>query len=239
MLAPKAFFFEIFLFFPTLDCFVRFFDSIVMANQHVFRYAITKTETNHRNQGETMETLYDPDRKANFKELFASPGALYRDTPFWSWNSELDGEELKRQIHIFKEMGMEEPENAELFLDGVKVEFEDNGYWTDRSLRTGFLPRLSAGTHEILVKIAYTRSGNVERCFLLGDFGVELRGDDARIVEPVRELVWGDATSQGLPFYGGNITYHCKFRQYEDQKLLLRIPSRVTNMSSATVPKRW
>ena len=125
---------------------------------------------------------------------------------------------------------MEEPENAELFLDGVKVDFEDNGYWTDRSLRTGFLPRLSAGTHEILVKIAYTRSGNVERCFLLGDFGVELRGDAARIVEPVRELVWGDVTRQGLPFYGGNITYHCKFRQDKSEPLLLRIPSRVTNM---------
>lgn len=98
---------------------------------------------------------------------------------------------------------MEEPDNAELFLDGVKVPFEDNGYWTDRSLRTGFLPKLTAGTHELVVKIAYTRSGNVERCFLLGDFGVELRGDTARIVEPVRELVWGDVTRQGLPFYGG------------------------------------
>ncbi len=125
---------------------------------------------------------------------------------------------------------MEEPDNAELFLDGVKVPFEDNGYWTDRSLRTGFLPKLTAGTHELVVKIAYTRSGNVERCFLLGDFGVELRGDTARIVEPVRELVWGDVTRQGLPFYGGNITYHCKFMQYEAEKLLLRIPSRVTSM---------
>ena len=125
---------------------------------------------------------------------------------------------------------MEEPDNAELFLDGVKVPFEDNGYWTDRSLRTGFLPKLTAGTHELVVKIAYTRSGNVERCFLLGDFGVELRGDTARIVEPVRELVWGDVTRQGLPFYGGNITYHCQFMQYEAEKLLLRIPSRVTSM---------
>ena len=125
---------------------------------------------------------------------------------------------------------MEEPEHAELFLDGVKVDFKDNGWWTDRSLRTGLLPKLAAGTHEILVKIAYTRSGNVERCFLLGDFGVELRGDSARIVAPVRELVWGDATRQGLPFYGGNITYHCKFRQEKEARLLLRIPSRVTNM---------
>lgn len=125
---------------------------------------------------------------------------------------------------------MEEPENAEIYLDGVKVPFEDNGYWVDRSLRTGFLPRLAAGKHELLVRIAYTRSGNVERCFILGDFGVELRGDTARIVEPVRELVWGDVTRQGLPFYGGNITYHCRFLQEKEEELLLRIPSRVTGM---------
>ena len=77
------------------------------------------------------------------------------------------------------------------------------------------------------------RSGNVERCFILGDFGVELRGDSARIIEPVRELVWGDVTRQGLPFYGGNITYHCRFLQENEGELLLRIPSRVTSAPGA------
>ncbi len=128
---------------------------------------------------------------------------------------------------------IEEPKQAEFFLDGKKFEFHDNGFWTDRSLRTSSMPKLTAGTHEILVKIAYTRSGNVERCFLLGDFGVELRGDTARIVAPVRELYWGDATRQGLPFYGGNITYHCKFHQHQDQELQLRIPSRANDMPGA------
>ncbi len=130
-------------------------------------------------------------------------------------------------------LAMEEPENAEIFLDGVKVPFEENGYWIDRSLKTGFLPRLASGTHELLIRIAYTRSGNVERCFILGDFGVELRGDSARIVEPVRELAWGDVTRQGLPFYGGNITYHCRFHQEKEEELLLRLPSRVTSVPHA------
>ena len=38
-------------------------------------------------------------------ELFANPTAEYRSTPFWAWNNELDIDELKRQIEVFKEMG--------------------------------------------------------------------------------------------------------------------------------------
>ena len=53
-----------------------------------------------------METLYAADNRKKFDAVFASPGALYRDTPFWAWNCDLDPEELKRQIRVFKEMGM-------------------------------------------------------------------------------------------------------------------------------------
>lgn len=43
------------------------------------------------------------------KEFFSSfsrPEARYRGKPFWSWNGELDKDELLRQIHVLKEMGM-------------------------------------------------------------------------------------------------------------------------------------
>ena len=40
------------------------------------------------------------------KELVASPGAAYRGKPFWSWNGELRPDELVRQAHILKEMGL-------------------------------------------------------------------------------------------------------------------------------------
>ena len=40
------------------------------------------------------------------KEKFASPSAEYRGKPFWSWNGELRGEELVRQAHVMKEMGL-------------------------------------------------------------------------------------------------------------------------------------
>ncbi len=39
------------------------------------------------------------------KELFANPTSEYRGTPFWAWNSSLNGDELCRQIEIFNQMG--------------------------------------------------------------------------------------------------------------------------------------
>ena len=35
-------------------------------------------------------------------ELFRSPTSEYRAAPFWAWNCDLDPEELKRQIRVFK-----------------------------------------------------------------------------------------------------------------------------------------
>ena len=40
------------------------------------------------------------------KQVFLSPSVEYRGKPFWSWNGELRGEELVRQAHIMKEMGL-------------------------------------------------------------------------------------------------------------------------------------
>jgi len=36
---------------------------------------------------------------------FASPGAAWRGKSFWSWNGELDPEELRRQIRVMRRMG--------------------------------------------------------------------------------------------------------------------------------------
>lgn len=43
---------------------------------------------------------------AELERLFAEPGPQYRGKPFWSWNGDLKQEELVRQMHVLKEMGM-------------------------------------------------------------------------------------------------------------------------------------
>ena len=44
--------------------------------------------------------------KQNIKNEFLNPSVAWRGKPFWSWNGELRGEELVRQAHIMKEMGL-------------------------------------------------------------------------------------------------------------------------------------
>ncbi len=44
--------------------------------------------------------------KKQIVNSFGSPSVEYRGKPFWSWNGELRGEELVRQAHIMKEMGL-------------------------------------------------------------------------------------------------------------------------------------
>ncbi|MBO4345103.1 MAG: hypothetical protein J5833_05075, partial [Victivallales bacterium] len=53
-----------------------------------------------------MGNLYEKELAKPFEEVFANPGAIYRDTPFWSWNNKLEQGQLNRQIEVFSKMGM-------------------------------------------------------------------------------------------------------------------------------------
>ncbi|MBO5763293.1 MAG: hypothetical protein J6R85_05425 [Lentisphaeria bacterium] len=129
------------------------------------------------------------------------------------------------------ELALEQPESTRIFWDGTEIPFADCGWWTDESLRKTRLPDLAAGSHELILRREYSDKTNVERAYLLGDFGVEVRGDFACITEPVRTLCWGDAARQGLPFYGGNIIYHLEFEVDDAFDGVLHIPSRISDPS--------
>jgi hypothetical protein len=107
-------------------------------------------------------------------------------------------------------LAIENAESTRITLDGVDVPSTVTGWWVDEAIKTVALPGFEAGEHELLLTIPVTRKTDVEWCYLLGDFGVQVRGRRAKITAPVRELAFGDWTSQGLPFYAGNVTYHCK-----------------------------
>ena len=128
-------------------------------------------------------------------------------------------------------LALEQPENTELELDGRPLTFADAGFWTDRSVRKTALPELAAGVHILILRRDYRLDTDIERIYLLGDFGVELGGDRMRLTAPVRTLHWGDVTPQGLPFYSGNLTYHCKFTLAEAGATALRFPSRGTRLA--------
>jgi len=110
------------------------------------------------------------------------------------------------------QLALEDAETIDIRLDGRPVERAITGWWVDESIKTVALPLIAAGEHELVLTMPFTRRTNVEACYLLGDFGVVVAGRAARIIAPVRVLSFGDWTHQGLPFYGGNVMYHCALK---------------------------
>lgn len=105
-------------------------------------------------------------------------------------------------------LAVEGLEKAEIILDGAKVEGDVGPCWVDSAFPTLALPLLQEGTHLLEVTVPFGGSEGLEPLYLVGDFSVHLEGVKARLGAPVTHLHWGDASIQGLAFYGGNITYH-------------------------------
>jgi hypothetical protein len=116
----------------------------------------------------------------------------------------------QRRVRRPAAIALEDADAVTIDLDGIRVAQRSDRLvgGTRRSAR--FRCRRSPpGRHELVVTIPFTRKTSVEACYLLGDFGVIVAGRDTRIVQAVRRAVLRDWTSQGLPFYGGSVTYHC------------------------------
>jgi hypothetical protein len=78
--------------------------------------------------------------------------------------------------------------------------------WTSASGPWSFPAAPGRSVLELTVPLGLQTS--IEYAYLLGDFGVRVAGVEKTIIPPVRELAFGDWVPQGLPFYGGNVTYH-------------------------------
>lgn len=108
-------------------------------------------------------------------------------------------------------LAAELPEGAAILLDGACVSPVPDGYYVDRSIKTYPLPAFEAGTHTLVLSLPYGERSALERCYLLGNFGVYLAGAHAEITKLPERLGFGDITRQMLPFYSGKLMYHIPF----------------------------
>ncbi len=105
-------------------------------------------------------------------------------------------------------LAIEDAEKVRLWLNGAPVENKITGWYTDKSIQTVALPPLHPGENLLEAEIPFGARANLEWAYLLGNFGVEANGRHTRLIPARKLLSFGDITAQGLPFYGGNITYH-------------------------------
>ncbi len=121
-------------------------------------------------------------------------------------------------------LALEGARDVEIRVDGRLIPLATAGWFVDEAITVAQLPPLEAGLHAIELTGPYGRATNLEWCYVLGDFGVAVRGRHAEIVASVRELAFGDWTTQGLPFYAGNVTYHGRL-EGTGRDMALRVPA--------------
>lgn len=104
-------------------------------------------------------------------------------------------------------LALEDAGDVEIRINGALKAGSVDGWYTDRDICTVPVGGLEEGINEIQVKIPYNAKRNVEAMYLLGEFGVSVKGSTCVLQAKPESLMFGDITRQGFPFYGGNVTY--------------------------------
>lgn len=108
-------------------------------------------------------------------------------------------------------LAIEDIQQKKITWNGQLLSNEVIGYYVDPSIQMMRLPEIVRGYNELRIENEYCRETNLEWCYLLGKFGVCVEGRRTRIVKKPEQIVFGDYTVQGFPFYGGNFTYSFVF----------------------------
>lgn len=141
-------------------------------------------------------------RKCSAVQPWAIAEEAVSHTVYLRWN-------IQSQIECTGvRLAIEDAGNLQLTWNGQKVDNTVIGWYVDKSIQTVALSVLKVGKNILEASIPFGERTNVEWAYLLGDFGVEVNGRSVVIVPARKQLAFGSITNQGLPFYGGNVTYH-------------------------------
>ena len=108
-------------------------------------------------------------------------------------------------------LALERAAEATIRLNDQPVPANINGWWVDPDIQTVPLPPLPAGNHTLCIQWPYGAWHPLEWVYLLGPFAVRVCGRSARIAPGQPRPGWGPLDQLGLPFYGANLHYHCRW----------------------------
>jgi hypothetical protein len=142
----------------------------------------------------------------------------------YTFKSEMD-------LDIASELAVEDIRQADIHINGTKLLVPDGQlpWWVDEAILRAPVPGnlIKKGLNTITMKLPFGILTNIERIYLLGQFSVRVNGPQAILEQPRHSfpyLHWGNITSQGYPFYVGNITYKCKFTLKNRANTILSVP---------------
>ena len=130
---------------------------------------------------------------------------------------------FQSQIEIIgTKLALEDPQDTLIKLNGEYVSSITDGYYVDKAIQCVRLPVIKKGTNILELTAPIGRCTNLEWCYLLGDFGVQLYGTEACLTERPARIGYGSIVNQGFPFYTGNFTY--RFEIEAEGRIRIRVP---------------
>ncbi len=176
---------------------------------------------------------------AAFRRRFDFPG--YRTQP-WVVEAKPAEHTVTVEFTIHSEidyekpyLALENPDISTILWNGEAVNATPEGYYVDRSIEKVALPALKKGDNVLRVTFPFAERTDCEAMYLLGDFGVRVVGRQLTVTALPETLGFSDLTYQGLPFYGGAVSYHIPMTCAEEQDLLLRIPHYTAAVNTVAV----
>lgn len=159
---------------------------------------------------EAVEEILRIDKK--LRERFGWPLATGQDMQPWAMEKEKTEHHVTLRFRFNSRAELRQAffcaEEAEaLWLNGEAVALQDAGYFVDKAIRKYALPPIRTGENVITVSLPFVKHESLEACYLTGDFDVLLEGCEKTLLQAGTTIGFGDITAQGMPFYGGNITY--------------------------------
>ncbi len=111
-------------------------------------------------------------------------------------------------------------------INGKEIEFGKDWLF-DRSFRIGNC-HINKGLNVIEHYFDYDYLSDIEKIYLLGDFGVEIKEGSKVIITETKSLKFGSVIDQGMPFYSNEIKYSFKV-EIPSNKAILRLKRCVAN----------
>ena len=115
------------------------------------------------------------------------------------------------------------------------MDAKPDGYYVDRSIGKVALPFLVKGENVLRVTLPIAERSNCEAMYLLGQFGVKVAGRWLCVTDLPETLGFSDLTYQGLPFYGGAVSYHIPVSCAQDWDAVIRVPHYAAAVNTVQV----
>ena len=132
-------------------------------------------------------------------------------------------------------IALEDADISTIVWNGETVRNTTVGYYTDKSIEKVALPMLRKGKNTLRVTLPFAERSNCEAMYLLGEFGVKVAGRLLTVTELPEKLGFSDLTYQGLPFYGGEVSYRLPIECEKDCDLTITIPHYTAAVNTVEV----